>query len=257
MLCINEAADEDSVSDHILLVIFLHGGPGGSTSKQNTQFFDPTIYRVVLLDQRGAGKSTPSAELEENNSHHLASDIETLRAHLGIPKWHLVFGGSWGSALALLYAQTYPAVVGGLVLRGVFTARPSEFSWSREDGGAAYIYPDAYEDFLSHLSEDERSDPLRGYYRRLTSEDYSTRREAARSWNRWDMTIGALEPSNESFAKIDDDHWSLSHAILEAHYFSHGAWLSENQLLDPRNLRRISHIPCETHTLIHVLRISS
>lgn len=162
-------------------MVFLHGGPGGQTSKANTQYFDPKVYRVVLFDQRGAGKSRPAAELRENTSQLLAGDIETLRKYLDIPKWAIVLGGSWGATLALLYAETFPEVVGSLVLRGVFTASRSEFEWSRGDKSASSIYPDAYEDFLGHLPFEGQKDPIKGYYKLLTSEDRQVRIAAARS----------------------------------------------------------------------------
>lgn len=226
-------------------MIFLHGGPGGSTNQASTRFFDPAIYRVILFDQRGSGKSKPCAELRQNTSQLLVGDIETLRNHLGIQRWHLVFGGSWGSTLALLYTQAHPELVGNLVLRGIFTERSSEVDWSRGNHGAACIYPDAYDEFLNHLPVSQRNNPMQGYYNLLTSADYEVRRAAARSWNKWDLTIGALEPEVDAFAKLEDDDWSLSHARLEAHYIVHLAWLEDNQILNPENLGKITHIPCK------------
>ncbi|KAL7916838.1 proline iminopeptidase [Trichoderma velutinum] len=223
--------------------VFLHGGPGGRTSPSNTVYFDPSIYRIVLFDQRGAGKSTPSGELRENTSSLLAADIETLRAHLGITKWHVVLGGSWGSALALLYAQTYPQAVGSLILRGLLTVRKAELAWSRGGLGACRIYPDAYEAFISHLPSDERSDPYSAYYRLLTSDDRQVQIAAAREWNRWDIVRGALEVHSDAMNKLDDENWSLVHARLETHFFSHRAWLEEGQLLAPQNIARVKHIP--------------
>ncbi|OKL57334.1 hypothetical protein UA08_07456 [Talaromyces atroroseus] len=223
--------------------LFLHGGPGGSTSQSNTIYFNPSVYRVVLFDQRGAGRSTPSAEIQENTTQHLIQDIEALRKHLQIAKWHLVFGGSWGSALALLYAQEYPQYVGSLVLRGICTVRKAELEWSRGSAGAARIYPDAYQKFLSFLSGVEREDPIKSYYKHLLSSDRDTRVAAAREWNRWDLTIGSLAPSHEAFSKLDDEKWLLTHATLEAHYFAHGAWIEDGQILRPQNVDKIRHIP--------------
>ena len=225
------------------LAVFLHGGPGGHTSRSNTAYFDPTVYRVVLFDQRGAGKSTPSSELRENTSLLLVADIETLRAHLGVPRWHVVLGGSWGSTLALLYAQTHPGAVGSLVLRGVSAARRSELAWSRGRVGAASLFPDAYERFLGHLAPGERDDPYAGYYGLLTSDDHGVRREAAREWNRWDLRRGAVDVGPDAFARLDDERWSLAHARLETHFYVHGAWLEDGQLLRRENLDRIRHIP--------------
>jgi proline iminopeptidase len=225
------------------IVVFLHGGPGGSTSFSNTIYFNPNVYRVVLFDQRGAGKSTPSAEIRENTTPDLINDIESLRIHLKIPKWHLVFGGSWGSTLGLLYAQAHPHMVGSLVLRGIFTRRKLEREWSRGPAGAARIYPDAYEEFLGFLPENERNDPIKGHYKRLLSSDVETRLAAARQWNRWDITIGSLKPDEKSFEKVNDDQWSLSHALLEAHYFANGGWIEEGQILRRENIDKIRHIP--------------
>jgi proline iminopeptidase len=197
----------------------------------------------VLLDQRGAGKSRPSAELAENTSQLLVQDIETLRQRLGVRKWHAVFGGSWGSTLALLYTQTHPEAVGSLILRGIHLGRQSDFAWSRGSNGARNLYPDAYDAFVGHLPAEDREDPYQGYYKLLTSPDREVQVAAAKSWNRWDLTIGSLNPSEASFSKLDDEEWCLSHARLEAHYFVHDDWLEEGQLLKPENLSRATHIP--------------
>lgn len=225
------------------VVIFLHGGPGGHTSRGNTSYFDPSVYRVILLDQRGTGKSQPATELNENTTPDLVSDIEVIRQHLEIPKWHLIFGGSWGTTLALLYAQAYPQFVGSLVLRGIFTASNSEVAWSRGPFGAANIYPEAWDAFLQFLPEDERHDTTAAYYKRLTSDDRATRVAAAREWNRWDMSIGTLRIDEGSFQQLDDDAWSLAHALMEAHYAMNRFWLEDGQILKPENLSKISHIP--------------
>lgn len=225
-----------------LIVLFLHGGPGGQTSKSNTVYFDPAVYRVVLFDQRGAGKSTPHADIRENTTHHLVADIQILRMHIGIPKWHCVFGGSWGSTLALVYAQAYPDLVGSLILRGIFTGRKEELQWSRGTG-ASRIYPDVFENFITFLPEGDRDNIPAEYYKLLKSDDRETRLAAARSWNTWDMSIGSLKINPQSLEKIKDDKWSLAHAILECHYFVHGAWLEEGQILKQSNLDRIRHIP--------------
>ncbi|BDD60256.1 hypothetical protein MAP00_005398 [Monascus purpureus] len=224
-------------------VLFLHGGPGGNTSKGNTIYFNPSVYRVVLFDQRGAGKSTPLAELRENTTQHLVSDIEILRKRLAIPKWHLVFGGSWGSTLALLYAQEYPHAVGSLVVRGIFTVRRSEVGFHRGPVGASQLFPEAYEAFVNYLPEEDRKEPNTAYYRLLTSDDESTRLNAAREWNRWDLSTGSLKTDPDTFRTLEDDDWSLPHARLEAHYFIHGAWLEEGHILKPQRMDQIRHIP--------------
>ena len=188
-------------------VIFLHGGPGGHTSFSNTIFFDPAVYRVVLLDQRGSGKSEPAAELQENTSQHLVSDIEVLREHLGIEKWHMVFGGSWGSTLSLLYAQTHPEKVGSLVIRGIFTVRKSEIMFSRGFDGAARLYPELFDEFVNYLPHEDRTNPYPAYHRLLTSDDYETRLGASKIWNKWELGISQLIPNEDSFAILQDDRW--------------------------------------------------
>lgn len=226
-------------------MIFLHGGPGGKCSKSNTEFFNPTAYRVVLLDQRGCGKSRPHASTTNNTTWHLVSDIEALRAHLGIPQWHLVFGGSWGSTLSLAYAQTHPRSVGSLVLRGVFAARRLELTWTntRDGGGVGMLFPDKYEDLLAALPEDERSDHVNNYHKRLTSDDPSIHLPAARAWNQYETSISTLRPALEDTDKQKDDAWQLAHARLELHYFANGAWLEDGQLLQKENVDKIRHIP--------------
>ena len=164
-----------------LPVVFLHGGPGGGTVPVYRQFFDPEAYRIVLFDQRGSGRSTPHANLEENTTWHLVADIERLREHLGIENW-VVFGGSWGSTLALAYAQTHPERVRALVLRGIFLCRPKEIRWFYQEG-ASWIYPDVWEHYLNVIPPEERGDMLSAYHRRLTSDDEAARVEAARAWS--------------------------------------------------------------------------
>jgi proline iminopeptidase len=230
---------------NIVTVLYLHGGPGGQTSKHNTKYFNPAIYRVILLDQRGAGKSTPHAELRENTTQHLVSDIEVLRTKLEISKWHLVFGGSWGSTLALVYAQAFPDVVGSLILRGIFTVRQSEIQFSRGPIGAANLFPEEYERFVNYLPEEDRAHPNEAYHRLLISDDYAARVAAAREWNRWNLSIGALRPNPEALAALEDEQYTLGHARLEAHYFVNQGFLEEGQILKDENLAKIRHIPSE------------
>lgn len=230
-------------------MIFLHGGPGGHTSPSNTTYFNPVIYRVVLYDQRGAGQSLPKSCIEENTTHHLVQDIESLRKHLGIGKWFMLFGGSWGATLALLYAQRFPEVVGSLVLRGIFTATQHEIEWTRmPDGGAARIWPAEYAKFLEFLDDEERKMPVESYYKYILNEsgDETTRKkrvEAAREWNRWELTIGALTHTPSTYDKLMDEDWVMAHATLEAHYEANGAWLEDGQILKEENMRRIRDIP--------------
>src|ERR1044071_938386 len=176
-------------------VIFLHGGPGGGLSPDYRRFFDPETYRVVLFDQRGSGKSTPHASLEENTTWDIVSDIERLREHLGIDSW-LVFGGSWGSSLALAYAETHPDRVRQLVLRGIFLCREKEINWFYQEGANA-IFPDVWEEFLKIIPEAERGNMLEAYHRRLTSEDESVRLEAARAWSIWEGSTSKITNSTQ------------------------------------------------------------
>ena len=223
--------------------MFLHGGPGGHTQKSDTSYFNPAIYRVVLLDQRGTGKSQPAPEIRENTTPNLVSDIEALRVHLNIPKWHLVFGGSWGSTLALLYAQAFPDVVGSLLVRGIFTTRKLELDWFRGPIGATSIFPEAFEAFVNHLPPEERDDLTGNYYKRLISDDHATRVAAAREWNRRDLSIGSLKTEESDFNPLDDEAWSVPHAVLEAHYSMNNFWLEDGQILKEENLAKIRHIP--------------
>jgi len=224
-------------------VIFLHGGPGGKCSKDNTEFFDPAEYRVVLLDQRGCGKSRPHASITNNTTWHLISDIEALRTHLGIPKWHVVFGGSWGSTLSLAYAQAHPSSVRSLILRGIFTVRALELNWTNMPGGVSMLFPDKYENLIAALPEDERSDHMNNYHKRLTSDDPSISHPAAIAWNRYESSISTLRPEPEGTNKYKDAAWQLAHARLELHYFTNKAWLEDGQLLQKENIDKIRHIP--------------
>ncbi len=173
-------------------VIFLHGGPGGGCSPKARGFFDPARYRIILMDQRGAGRSTPSADLVDNTTWHLVEDLETLRRHLGIERW-VVFGGSWGSTLALAYAQTHPQSVLALILRGIFMLRRSELLWFYQSG-ADQLYPDAYEQYLQHIPPAERGDLMSAYYRRLTHPDRAVQLAAARAWAKWEARTSFLRP---------------------------------------------------------------
>lgn len=221
-------------------VIFLHGGPGGGTSPRDRTFFDPAVYRIVLMDQRGAGKSTPAAELRENTTWHLVADIEKLRNHLGVDKW-VVFGGSWGSTLSLAYAETHPDRVKALILRGIFTLRRRELIWFYQDG-ASIIFPDAWEGYLKPIPEVERFDLISAYYRKLTSDDETIRTEAAKAWSKWEMTTSRLFVDPEYIVRAEADTWALQFARIECHYFVHGGFMEfDGQLL--KNVDKIRHIP--------------
>lgn len=218
----------------------MHGGPGGASEPEYRKFFHPEKYRIVLLDQRGCGLSTPHASLEANTTWDLVADIEKLRVHLGIEKW-LVFGGSWGSTLALAYAQTHPERVTELVLRGIFLLRRKEIDWFYQRG-ASILYPDAWEAYVNHIPEGERGDFLSAYHRRLTNDDPNVRLAAARIWSGWEGRTSRLLPNDEFASHYEEDNYALAFARIEAHYFINGGFLNpEDQLL--RNVSRIRHIP--------------
>ncbi|MBK9753620.1 MAG: prolyl aminopeptidase [Nannocystis sp.] len=221
-------------------VVFLHGGPGGGTDPKQRRFFDPQAYRIVLFDQRGCGQSTPHAELRENTTWDLVADIEKLRSHLAIERWQ-VFGGSWGSTLALAYAQTHPRRVSELVLRGIFLLRRSELLWFYQDGASA-LFPDAWEAFLAPIPAGERGDLMKAYHRRLTSDDPATRLEAARAWSVWEASTSFLLQRPDYIANAAGDDFALAFARIEAHYFVHRGFLErEQQLIE--NIGRLRHIP--------------
>lgn len=221
-------------------VVFLHGGPGGGSISLYRQFFDPAQWRIVLFDQRGCGKSTPHAELAENTTWDLVSDIEKLRSHLSISTW-TVFGGSWGSTLALAYAQTHPDKCSGLILRGIFMLRAQEIEWFYQSG-ASYIFPDAWEGYLAPISKGERDNLVAAYYKRLTSEDLQTRQVAARAWSIWEASTSKLVPDAGLVERFSSSTFADAFARIECHYFINGGFFdSENQLLE--NVDRIRHIP--------------
>lgn len=220
-------------------VVFLHGGPGGGCLPHHRRYFDPAFWRIVLVDQRGAGRSTPTAELRDNTTQHLVADLERLREHLAIDRW-LLFGGSWGSTLALAYAQAHPSRCLGLVLRGIFLARPSEIDWFMH--GMRQIFPEAGRAFVEFLPEFERGDLLANYYRRLTDIDPDVHLPAAHAWDRYEGACSKLRPSSEPFPAFDSDASALAIARIEAHYFVHHAFLEDNELLG--NIGPIRHLPC-------------
>jgi proline iminopeptidase len=221
-------------------VIFLHGGPGAGCSPKARGFFDPARYRIILMDQRGAGRSTPAADLTDNTTWHLVEDLEALRRHLGIDQW-VVFGGSWGSTLALAYAQTHPHAVRALILRGIFMLRRSELLWFYQSG-ADQLYPDAFEEYLQHIPTAERGDLMSAYYRRLTDPDRAVQLAAARVWAKWEARTSFLRPEPAYVNAFDDDAHALAFSRIEAHYFVHGGFFErDDQLL--AHVGRIRHLP--------------
>jgi proline iminopeptidase len=222
--------------------IFLHGGPGAGTSPAMRRFFNPRRYRIVLLDQRGCGRSRPHASLVDNTTWDLVADIERLREHLQIGRW-LVFGGSWGSTLALAYAQRHPRRVTELVLRGIFLLRRSELAWFYQDElGAASLFPDLWERFIAPIPARERSDMIRAYYRRLTSRTRSVRARAAHAWSVWEAATSYLRANPRDVAKFDNPDVAAAFARIECHYFVNRGFLKrDDQLL--REVPKIRHIP--------------
>ena len=219
--------------------VFLHGGPGGGSSPVHRQLFRPDAYRVLIFDQRGCGRSTPHAGLDANTTWHLVADIERLRALMGVERW-LVFGGSWGSTLALAYAQTHPERVSALVLRGIFTLRRAELLWYYQEG-ASWLFPEKWERFLAPIPVEERHDLIGAYRRRLTHPDPAVRSEAALAWSRWEGETITLLPNDGLSAQFGDPHYALAFARIENHYFVNGGFFGEGQLL--RDAHRLAGIP--------------
>jgi proline iminopeptidase len=239
---VHEIYFEESGNPNGKPVVFLHGGPGGGTEPKHRRYFDPATYRIVLFDQRGCGRSTPFASLEDNTTWDLVADIEKLRTHLEIDRWQ-VFGGSWGSTLALAYAETHPDRVTELVLRGIFLLRKEEIRWFYQEG-ASWIFPDAWHDYLTHIPAGERGDLLRAYYARLTSADPAVQRAAAKVWSVWEGRTSCLIPNADLIARTAGDDFSLAFARIESHYFVHDGWLTNGrELLAPANIDKIRKIP--------------
>lgn len=223
-------------------VVVLHGGPGGGVADWIREFFNPERYRVVMFDQRGAGKSTPSACLKDNTTWHLICDIQKLRAHLGISGKWVVFGGSWGSTLALTYAITHPDQIEALVLRGIFLCRRKELEWFYQEG-ASYIFPEAFAEYVAQIPEgEERKDLIAAYHKRLNGDDEETKWRCARAWTKWEMATSRLYLDPSYLARAAEDNFALAFASIENHYFQNRVFFeSDNFLLD--NVHKIAHIP--------------
>ena len=229
---------EESGNPQGVPVLFLHGGPGSGTVPRQRQFFDPAYYRIVLFDQRGAGKSTPLGETRNNTTQLLVADIERLRDMLGIARW-LVFGGSWGSTLALAYGQAHPAACLGFILRGIFLCTPAEVDWFLH--GMRWFFPQAHAKFVAHIPQDERGDLLAAYCRRLFSDDGAQSVDAARSWSGYEASCLYLLPHPEEQQAFDTPEVALGVGRLEAHYFRNAGFLGPEQLL--RNVGLLQHLP--------------
>ena len=233
-LYIEECGNSDGIP-----VLFLHGGPGAGCVPYHRRFYDPEIYRIILFDQRGAGLSTPHAELEGNTTQALIDDIEAIREDCDVEQW-LVFGGSWGSTLALLYAQAHPQRVSGLIVRGIFLCRPEDIHWFYQQG-ASRLFPEYWEQYLAPVPEAERDDMVSAYYRLLTSDDELTRLKAARAWSLWEGHTISLLPCKETEQSFAAAKFALAMARIECHYFINNSFLEDNQILN--NIDKIAHIP--------------
>jgi proline iminopeptidase len=224
--------------------VMVHGGPGGGCTADHRRQFDPEAYRIVLFDQRNCGRSKPHAadpevSLEANTTWHLVADMERLREHLGIERW-LVFGGSWGCALSLAYAQTHPERVTELVIRGIFTLRPFELYWFYQEG-ASLLFPDLWEGYLAPIPEDEREDLITAYRSRLNSPDREERITAARAWAQWEGATITLLPDHDNVREFGDPDYAVAFARIENHYFVHEGFFGEEQLI--AGVDKIRHIP--------------
>jgi proline iminopeptidase len=228
---------DESGSPEGLPVLFVHGGPGAGCDSLSRRFFDPRLYRIVTFDQRGCGRSTPHASLENNTTWDLVADMERIREHLGIDKW-LLFGGSWGSTLSLAYAQTHAERVHALILRGIFLCRPQEISWFYQEG-ASRLFPDYWQDYLAPIPQEERGDLVQAFYKRLTGSDQIAQMGAAKAWACWEGRTLTLRPNPQTVERFHER--ALSIARIECHYFVNDAYLEPNQLL--RDMPKIAHLP--------------
>ncbi|WP_111642952.1 prolyl aminopeptidase [Marinimicrobium alkaliphilum] len=238
-LYVDESGNPDGIP-----VVFIHGGPGAGCGKYDRRFFDPDLYRIILFDQRGAGRSKPHASLDGNTTEHLVADLETIRIALGIEQW-VVFGGSWGATLGLVYAEEHPQKVLGLILRGVFLARQRDIDWFYQDG-ASRVFPDYWADFLHPVPEVERGELIEAYYRLLTGDNELQKMGAAKAWSLWEGRCATLRPNPDVVDSFSDPYKALALARIEAHFFRNKAFLEENQLLN--NAYRLQGIP---GTIVH------
>lgn len=252
---LHELYVEESGSKNGLPVLYLHGGPGAGSNPDCRRYFSSDKFRIVMFDQRGCGKSTPHACLEENTTGDLIDDIEKIRVHLGIERW-LVVGGSWGSTLAIAYAQEHPNRVEELILRGLFLCRREEIQWMYQKG-ASYVYPDAWEKYIAPIEPEKRHDMVSAYYEALTADDPDAVLQAARAWSAWELALMNLRPNDDDVAAMEDD-FAKAMARIECHYFFNEIFVhSDQKLLE--GIERIRHIPatlvqgrhdmvCPTHT---------
>ncbi len=232
-LYLDEAGNPDGIP-----VLFVHGGPGSACDGNSRRYYDPELYRIITFDQRGCGRSRPHGELRENDTGELIADMEKIRQHLQIEQW-VLFGGSWGSTLSLLYAQSHPERVSALVLRGIFLCRQRDLDWLYRDG-ANRIFPDGWEEFLRPIPGGQRERLLEAYHERLTGEDELARMGAAKAWATWEGSCATLRPDPGGVAKFSAPHRALALSRIEAHYFINQGFIAENQILD--NMERLADI---------------
>jgi proline iminopeptidase len=230
--------EESGAADGIP-VLFVHGGPGAGCSAFDRRFFDPELYRIILFDQRGSGRSTPHAELTNNTTSHLISDIEAIRKHLNISQW-LLFGGSWGSTLSLAYSETYPERVLGLILRGIFLCRQQDLDWFYR-AGADRIFPDYWQDLIASFTDEERNNLIHAYHSRLTGSNELAKMAAAKAWSIWEGRCATLRPNPDIVHKFSEPHLALSLARIETHYFVNQCFMQPNQLIN--NAHALAGIP--------------
>lgn len=230
---------EESGNSEGIPVLFVHGGPGAGCESYHRCFFDPNVYRIILFDQRGAGRSTPHAELEGNTTQHLVNDMEVIRETLDINRW-VLFGGSWGSTLSLVYAETHSDRVMGLIVRGIFLTRQKEIDWFYQEG-ASRIFPDYWQDFIEPIPENERNNLLEAFYKRLTGANEIAQMQAAKVWSIWEGRTATLTANKNVIDHFGNAHTALSLARIECHYFMNDSFLEENQILN--NVDKLQNIP--------------
>lgn len=233
-LYVEESGNPDGIP-----VLFIHGGPGAGCEDYHRRFFDAERFRIILMDQRGAGRSTPLAELANNSTDRLIADIETLREFLGIDQW-LLFGGSWGSTLSLVYAQAHPQRVTGMVLRGIFLCRPKDIHWFYQNG-ASRVFPDYWEDYLAQIPEHERGEMVPAYYKRLTSRNELEQIQAAKAWSIWEGRCATLHPNPGVVEHFGHPHVAIALARIECHYFMNQSFLEPDQIV--RDAHKLANIP--------------
>jgi len=230
---------EESGNPEGIPVLFVHGGPGAGCEAYHRRFFDPNLYRIILFDQRGAGRSTPHAELKDNTTQDLVADMEVIREHLDINRW-ILFGGSWGSTLSLVYAETHVDRVMGLIVRGIFLCRKKEINWFYQKG-ADRIFPDYWQDFIAPIPEAERDNLLKAYYQILTGKNEIAQMHAAKAWSIWEGRTATLKHNKNVVEHFGHAHTALSLARIESHYFMHDSFLEENQIIN--NADKLQNIP--------------